>query len=177
MGFVTLVAALLLGAPHVFELREGTLTYALVHKLHEFSGSTHALEGKALVTPEGAGRVQVRAKVASFDSGNSNRDEHMREATHEVLHPLVELKGTFKGLAVPVAGPTTSTVDAIIELNGVKQAASIPVTLTPEGPRLRAKFTFPLSLDAFHIDRPQLLFVKVEDRMVMSGDLSFEEQK
>jgi len=43
----------------------------------------------------------VRAKVASFDSGNANRDAHMREATHEAAHPYVEVKGTMPALKLP----------------------------------------------------------------------------
>ncbi len=87
-----------------------------MHKLHAFSGTSHALEGKAALGPENAGRVQARAKVASFDSGNSNRDEHMREVTHAAAHPTVELKGSFVN---PLTLPATVEASAVIELNGV----------------------------------------------------------
>ena len=173
---IALLASLLL-ATQTFELREGSLTYTLVHKLHEVQGVTHALEGRAQSQPDGSGRVQVRAKVMTFDSGNSNRDEHMREVTHEAAHPYATVKGTLSGLALPLAAPAEVTLHATVELNGVKQAAEIPVKLTQEGARLRAKFTVPLSLDAFQIDKPELLFVKVDDRVVLSGDLIFEEAK
>ena len=72
--------------PAVFNVREGTLGYTITHKLHEVRGITHDFEGRVVVAPDGTARVQVRAKVATFDSGNSNRDEHMREVTHEVEH-------------------------------------------------------------------------------------------
>ena len=71
-----------------FELEHGAITYTVVHKLHEVKGTTHALEGRAQLLPSGELRVQVRTRLKTFDSGNSNRDEHMREATHEPEHPF-----------------------------------------------------------------------------------------
>ena len=40
---------------------------------------------------------------------------------------------------------------------------------------MRAKFSFPISLDAFKVERPELLFVKVEDKAQIEGDLVFTE--
>jgi polyisoprenoid-binding protein YceI len=174
---VILLLASLLLATQTFELRDGSLTYAVVHKLHEVHGTTRALEGRAQLQPDGSGRFQVRAKVATFDSGNSNRDEHMREVTHEASHPYASVKGTRAGVTLPLAAPAAVTLHATVELNGVKQAAEIPIQLSQEGARVRAKFSVPLSLEAFQIDRPALLFVKVDDRLVLSGELVFEEAK
>ncbi|MGZ6142300.1 MAG: YceI family protein [Myxococcales bacterium] len=160
-------------APQTFDLRAGTLTYAVVHKLHQVKGSTHAVEGRALLKPDGTLRVQVRAKIASFDSGNGNRDEHVREVTHEPAHPFVQVKGSAKGLPVPLAAPADFTLEATLELNGVQKQQAIPVHLEPKDGAVRAKFSFPISLDAFRVERPQLLFVKVDDKAQIEGDLVF----
>ncbi len=95
--------------PAVFNVREGTLGYTITHKLHEVRGITHDFEGRVVVAPDGTARVQVRAKVASFDSGNSNRDEHMREVTHEVEHPYCSVKGTAAGVKLPLDAPGGSS--------------------------------------------------------------------
>ena len=89
-------------APAVFNVREGTLRYTITHKLHEVRGITHDFEGRVVVPPDGSARVQVRAKVASFDSCNSNRDEHMREVTHEVEHTYCSVKGIATGVKLPL---------------------------------------------------------------------------
>src|SRR3954468_80463 len=102
----------------LYAVKDGSLTYTLVHKLHEVRGTTRKLEGLAKVQPGGPTLVQVRVPVASFDSGNSNRDSHMREATHEAAHPYVEVKGTLPALQLPLAGPTELPLDAKVELNG-----------------------------------------------------------
>ena len=168
--------ALLLCAPsagQLLDLRDGTLTYTVVHKLHEVHGTTHEVEGRALAQPDGTVKVQVRAKVASFDSGNSNRDEHMREATHEATHPYAEVKGTLVGVTLPLRAPAQAVLHAVIELNGEKENEDVPVQLEPSEGGVRARFTFSISLDALKIERPQLLLVKVDDRATISGDLRF----
>jgi YceI-like protein len=172
---LALLAFLLCAAPagQLLDLRSGTLTYTVVHKLHEVHGTTHQVEGRALAQPDGTVKVQVRAKVASFDSGNSNRDEHMREVTHEATHPYAEVKGTLAGVTLPLRGPMQAVLHAVVEINGEKQSQDVQVHLEPAEGGVRATFSFPISLDALKIERPQLLLVKVDDRATIAGDLSF----
>jgi hypothetical protein len=168
-----LALALLLAAGQMLDLREGTLTYTVVHKLHEVHGVTKTVEGRALVEPDGTAKVQV----ATFDSGNSNRDAHMREATHDAAHPYATVKGTLTGVRLPLSAPVQTTLHAIVELNGEKQPAEIPLKLEPAPGGVHATFSFPISLDALKVERPELLLVKVEDKVVITGDLTFEAAK
>jgi len=172
---VALVAFLLCAPPagQLYELRQGALTYTVVHKLHEVRGTSRQVEGRALAQPDGSVRVQVRAKIASFDSGNSNRDAHMREVTHDAAHPYAEVKGTMAGVRLPLNGPQEATLRAVVELNGEKQNRDIPVKLEPANGGIHATFSFPISLDAFKVERPELLLIKVDDRAMISGDLQF----
>src|SRR5437764_11968701 len=96
---LALVVVLLCAPPagQLLELRQGTLTYTVVHKLHEVRGTTREVEGRALAQPDGTVRVQVRAKVASFDSGNSKHDEHVRGVTHEHVHRYAEVNDLLTG--------------------------------------------------------------------------------
>jgi len=167
------VLALLLAAGQMLEVREGALRYTVVHKLHEVVGTTRQIEGRALIEEGGSTKVQVRAKVASFDSGNSNRDAHMREATHEAAHPYATVKGTMSGLTWPLGAPLSATLRGTVELNGEKQPIEVPVKLEPAKDGVHATFSFPVSLEALKVERPELLFIKVDDRMTISGDLIF----
>jgi hypothetical protein len=65
---------------------------------------------------------------------------------------------------------------ATLELNGEKQPATVPIRLRQEGATIRVTFSFPISLESFKVDRPELLFVKVDDRAQITGDLVFEER-
>src|SRR5690349_16309900 len=151
--FCCACAALAQETPATFYgVKDGSITYVLVHKLHEVRGTSRKLEGVAKIQPGAPTLVQVRVPVASFDSGNSNRDSHMRESTHEAAHPYVEVKGTLPPLQLPLAGPAQVPLEARVELNGETERQTIPVTLTPEGSGIRAKFTFPISLEAHHVE-------------------------
>jgi polyisoprenoid-binding protein YceI len=177
----SLLSALLLaaaaGEPQAFDLRQGTLSYTVVHKLHEVKGTTNAVEGRALVQPGGTLRVQVRAKVASFDSGNSNRDEHVREVTHEPAHPYVQIKGTASGVQLPISAPIDVTLDGTLDFNGLQKPQKIAVHLEPQKEGVRARFSFSISMEAFQVERPELLFVKVDDNMEIAGELLFAEAR
>jgi len=158
-----------------FDLKSGTVTYTAVHPAHAVKGTTKKLEGRAVLLADGSAKVQVRAPIASFDSGNSNRDAHMREATHELVHPNVTVKGKLEGLTLPLSGPVEKTLQGVVEMNGQKLLVPIPATLSPEGQGIRVRFSFPISLDALKIERPQLLLIKVSDKVQLEGDLLFEE--
>jgi len=146
----------------------------VIHKLHEVRGTTKTVEGRALAQPDGSVRVQVRAKVATFDSGNSNRDAHMREVTHEATHPYAEVRGTMSGVTLPLTAPREVKLHAQVELNGEKRPVEVPAKLEPSARGVRVTFSFPISLDAFKVERPQLLLIKVDDQAVIAGDLRFE---
>src|SRR3954454_8683456 len=77
--------------PLLLALEKGEISYTVVHKLHQVTGTSRKLRGLARGQPGAPTLVQVRVPVATFDSGNSNRDAHMREATHEPLHPVAEV--------------------------------------------------------------------------------------
>ena len=64
-----------------------SITYHLVHKMHRVDGVSHKVEGKARLTPDGKAQVMVRAPSESFDSGNVNRDAHMKEAVEAAKYP------------------------------------------------------------------------------------------
>ena len=162
---------------HFFELKSGRATYTLVHKFHQVQGTSQKLEGRARVLPDGTAQVQVRAPLASFDSGNSNRDAHMREATHELQHPHVTVKGTLTGVRLPLAGPLEQSMQATVELNGERHTLPVQVKLAQGGDKLHATYSFAVSLDAFKIERPELMLIKVEDAVKMDGELVFEESK
>jgi hypothetical protein len=90
------------------------------------------------------------------------------------LHPFTEVKGTMPPVQLPLSGPQDVTLEARVELNGIQQKLAIPVRLEPSGQRgVRAKFSFPISLDAFQVERPELLLIKIDDRAMISGDLLF----
>lgn len=151
-----------------------SIGYHMVHKLHKFDALSKKVEGKVKILPTGAAQIAMRAPVESFDSGNSNRDAHMKEVTEAARFPQVEFKGLCDSCALPATFPTTvdKTIKAELTFHGVKKALEVPVKLTFESAtRIRAVAHLSVSLDEFKIERPSLLFAKVDDELKLDVDV------
>lgn len=153
------------------------LTYKLHHPLHEVEGKAKPSTGRAALGPDGKLQVQVRANVKDFDSGNSNRDAHMQEATEAAKFPLVEFKGKAHGVKLPDSFPATVnvTLEGQVIFHGVTQNVSVPMTVLFTSAReVTATGAFDISLDAHKVERPALLMKKVDDKLVLEPKLVFE---
>lgn len=170
------------GKAYAVDAGASSLTYFVVHKLHKVDATSHKLEGKAVLQPDGRVLAMVRAPVGSFDSGDGNRDAHMQEVMETQKYPYV----VFKGLAqLPATvGVSTqahraeTTLAGELELHGVKRPVQVPVELEfhPDG-TVRVHGEVKASLDAHGIERPALLFVKVDDECRVRVDLLLREQQ
>lgn len=178
--FALLLAATPAARTFAVDAGASTLRYHVVHKLHTVEGTSHALEGRAVVQPDGRVLVMVRAPVASFGSGDSNRDTHMQEVLEVGAHPFVVFKGlaTEPALAGAAAAAPPLDVQGELVLHGVKQPVDVPVKLElrPDG-TAHATARLEVSLDAHRIERPSLLFVKVDDTCRVDVDLVLREEK
>jgi polyisoprenoid-binding protein YceI len=153
-----------------------TLTFHLVHKLHHVEGVSHSVEGRARLLPDGTAQVMVRVPSGSFDSGNVNRDAHAKEAIEAARYPFVVLKASG-ALVPPTQMPTTEqrSFTAQLSFHGVDESLTLPVTLRWENPgRVRATARFAISLEHFKVERPSLMFVKVDDQVWIDADLVFQ---
>src|SRR5271167_224150 len=92
-----LIACLLAGAPALAQtdsqwaLDQSTLTYHVSHPLHQTEGVSHAARGKG-VCHAGQCDFLIAVPVKSFDSGDSNRDLHMVQATRGAAFPIVSVR-------------------------------------------------------------------------------------
>jgi hypothetical protein len=155
---------------------QSTLTYHLVHKLHKIDATSKKVAGKAMLQPDGRAQVELSAPVESFDSENVNRDEHMKETVEASRFPTVELKAI--GEAKPPAvfpGAERKTFKAQISFHGQKQVIEVPVQLNWESStKVKATASFKISLEAFKVERPSLMFVKVDDNLALDAKLLFK---
>ncbi len=185
---IALLALLLASAPsdgrtYSVEPARSTVRYHIVHKFHAVTGASSTIEGKAVLKPDGQTLAMVRVPMASFDSGERNRDSDMREAVDARGHPFV----VFRGVAtldpgvvagVPRAVTVAARMNGEVELRGVKKPVVVPleIELSPDG-SARARGSFEVSLDAFGIKRPSLLFVKIDDACKIDVDLALREAR
>lgn len=164
------------GPDLAFTLESGTVSYKIVHKFHEVQGTSRAVKASARLLADGALEVHASVPVKTFDSGNDSRDAHMLEAVEAAKYPLVELEAKVPKFTLPPKFPATTrmTLPARVRLHGVEREAKVEATIRFTDPR-RVKVTarLTLSLESHGIERPSLMFVKIDDPAVVAADLSF----
>src|SRR6202795_2873963 len=88
---ITLVLSLLAGGDSQWDLERSTLMYLVYPPMHESQGVSHAARGKG-VCHAGECDFLIAVPVKSFDSGDSNRDLHMQQATRGAQFPIVSVR-------------------------------------------------------------------------------------
>jgi polyisoprenoid-binding protein YceI len=159
------------------DTKASSIRFRVDHALHGVEGESKEIDGKAMARDDGKVVALVRAQLASFHSGDSNRDAHMLEVLEAERFPVVVFRGvaaTVPENAEPVAPVEMS---GEIELHGRKSAVKVPVKVEPQPDgTLRARAAFDVSLDAHQVERPSLLFIKISDTCRIEVDLVLRRQ-
>jgi polyisoprenoid-binding protein YceI len=181
--FVSFATALLLSsslAASTYVVDPGTsvVKFHLHHKMHEVDGRSSQIEGKAILGDDGKVLTMLRIPVASFDTADANRDSHMRETLDAAKHPYVVFKGvTIFTMPVAFGKPLEAKLEGELDFHGVKRPLSVPaqIALTKDGATVTAKF--PVDLDAHQVERPSLLFIKVDQLVQLDAELKLKVQR
>ena len=151
-------------------LEQSTLTYHVSHPLHQTEGVSHAAKGKG-VCHDGQCDFLRAVPVKSFDSGDSNRDLHMLQATRGAQFPLVTVR-----TRVPQDSSASATIHADLEIQFAGQTAQykqVPFQLVTQGNQIRISGTIPASLSDFKIDPPTLLTIAVKNEMPVRVEMTW----
>jgi hypothetical protein len=169
--FFVLPAAAL--ADSQWNLQSSTLTYQVSHPLHHVEGVSHAARGKGQCKA-GECEFLIAAPVKSFDSGDSNRDLHMQQATRGGEHPMVVVK-----TKCPESEIHTGTVDADLEVEFAGQIAhykEVPFQMKVEGNEVRLSGTIPATLNDFKIEPPSLLTMPIKNDIPVQVDMTWRKE-
>ncbi|MGC2213085.1 MAG: hypothetical protein WA602_07790 [Silvibacterium sp.] len=176
MSKKTLIAFLLVALPMFAQadtqwvLDQSTLTYHMSHPVHEVNGVSHAAKGKG-VCHDGQCNFLIAVPVRSFDSGDSNRDLHMLEATRGAQFPMVIVRTQF-----PEAVASSITIYADLDVQFAGQNAHynhVPFKRTAQGTEVRISGSIPATCSDFKIDRPSFLTVPIRNEIPISVDMNW----
>jgi hypothetical protein len=180
MNRKVLIACLLLAAASFAQadrqwvLQQSTLTYHVAHPLHQSEGVSHDAKGKG-VCHEGQCDFLIAVPVKSFNSGDSNRDLHMLQATRGAEFPLVTVR-----TRLPESASASTMVQADLEIQFAGQTAEykqVPLQLTKEGDNIHIIGVIPAKLSDFKIEPPSLLGIAVKNDVPVRVDLTWHEQQ
>ncbi|MBL8023780.1 MAG: YceI family protein [Elusimicrobia bacterium] len=151
-------------------LETSSLTYHVKHTLHTVEGTSTVARGKGICQEEGC-RFLVAAPVASFLSGDTNRDLHMMETTRGASFPMVTVS-----VALPKVPDTSPFLaDLVIEFSGHKATyAAVPfAVIDRSGDLLRFTGVVPLNIDDFKIPAPSLLGMAIKREVPVQIEMSW----
>lgn len=146
---------------------ESTLAYVLKHPMHKVHGMTKDFECQVELAPDTvSSSIRVKAKVKTFNSGNSNRDSHAMESIDALKFPTVE----FASDSVRREGGGY-TIHGRLTFHGKTRPVSFPVKHQVKGNKVNITGGFAVKLSDFGVKRPSLLFVPTEDKLTIQFDL------
>jgi polyisoprenoid-binding protein YceI len=161
----------------------------------EFDGHTDRVEGAVELSPTAGGvKEQVVARVvidlASMNTGNAQRDRHMREKYLETdrfpkaVFTLRRIENPAR-LELTAGQPTVVRVAGTLSIHGVERPLTAEVRVTrlareTIGGRefpvevLRVHTEFPVRLSDYRIRTPRFLFIKMSNTVRLAIDLYAE---
>jgi polyisoprenoid-binding protein YceI len=141
---------------------ESSAVYFMVHPMHKFDATSKDVVYTASLDPGAKSIKNVTAvvDVTSFDSGNSNRDSHAMEVIDAMSFP----ETTFATTSI-VPQENSLMIGGKLTFHGVTH--DITAIAVPEwgSDKLVVHATMNISLTAFKVERPALLFIPVEDTL------------
>jgi hypothetical protein len=175
-----LTAVFLLVIPLVSEtdaqwvLERSTLTYHVSHPLHQVDGVSHAARGKG-ICHAGECDFLIAAPVKSFDSGDSNRDLHMLQATKGAQFPIVSVR-----TRLPETAAASATIRLDLEIEFAGQTAryeQVPFEEVTRGKETRISGTIPTTLSDFKIEPPSLLAIPIKNEMPVRVEMTWRQDE
>ena len=170
-----ILVAFLFLAPRAFAqadtqwtVTQATLTYHMSHPMHHVDGISHEVKGKG-ICHAGQCDFLIAAPVKSFDSGDTNRDLHMIEATRGAQFPMVVVRTRF-----PQSAVAAITLDVDLEVQFAGETAHyqhVPFQLVSQGKDVRIAGTVPSTCSDFKIARPSFLTSAIKNEIPVSVDM------
>ncbi|MEJ5286619.1 MAG: hypothetical protein CH6_1885 [Candidatus Kapaibacterium sp.] len=136
------------------------ISYELRHPAHDVIGTSNQLQVKIELDVQTNKIVNAIAqvKVNTFNSGNSNRDSHAMELIEALKYPYTKFRSTKivdNGDSLIIYGDLT--------FHGITKNITIYAKKSLLNNIMKIDGKFAISLDAFNVERPKLLFVPSEE--------------
>lgn len=145
-----------------YEASTSSIKYSMVHKLHRWEGVSKDLKvaTKWNEQKNEIEQISIVVNVATFNSGLSSRDSHMMEVLDGLTYPRILFSSTS----------VQYTTDGILvkgklQFHGVERMIETKVKLEKVNRRWVFSGSLPVLLEDYKVERPSLLFVKVDNKI------------
>jgi polyisoprenoid-binding protein YceI len=153
-----------------FDTTASSVTYSMRHKLHSWQGVSKDLKVAAKWNEQKneIEQISIVVNVATFNSDLSSRDSHMMEVLDGLTYPRV----LFSSNSIQYT-PDGVLVKGRLQFHGVERIIETKVKLE----KINRKWVFtgslPVLLEDYKVERPSLLFVKVDNLIKIDFQVVF----
>jgi polyisoprenoid-binding protein YceI len=155
-----------------FETTTSSVTYSMVHKLHSWQGVSKELKvaTKWNEQKNEIEQISIVVNVATFNSGLSSRDSHMMEVLDGLTYPRI----IFSSSNVQYT-PDGILVKGKLQFHGVERMIETKVKLEKINHKWMFTGSLPVLLEDYKVERPSLLFVKVDNKIQIDFQVGYKE--
>jgi polyisoprenoid-binding protein YceI len=153
-----------------YETSTSSVTYSMVHKLHSWQGVSKDLKvaTKWNEQKNEIEQISIVVNVATFNSGLSSRDSHMMEVLDGLTYPRI----IFSSSSVQYT-PDVILVKGKLQFHGVERMIETKVKLEKVNRRWVFSGSLPVLLEDYKVERPGLLFVKVDNKIQIDFQVAY----
>jgi len=153
-----------------YEAGTSSVTYSMVHKLHKWQGVSKDLKvaTKWNEQKNEIEQISIVVNVSTFNSGLSSRDSHMMEVLDGLTYPRI----LFSSSSVQYS-PEGIFVKGKLQFHGVERMIETKVKLEKINRRWVFSGSLPILLEDYKVERPSLLFVKVDNKIQIDFQVAY----
>jgi len=142
----------------------------MVHKLHSWEGVSKELKvaTKWNEQKNEIEQISIVVNVATFNSGLSSRDSHMMEVLDGLTYPRI----IFSSSSIQYT-PDGILVKGKLQFHGVERMVETKVKLEKVNRKLVFSGSMPVLLEDYKVERPSLLFVKVDNKIQIDFQVAY----
>jgi polyisoprenoid-binding protein YceI len=132
-ALATLAALPLRAESYKIDPSHSEVGFTIRHMVSNVRGRFNDFAGTVDMDPKAPqkGSVEFTIKATSIDTGNADRDKHLRTADFFDVEKYPEI--TFKSDSVKAAGKNKYDVTGTLTMHGVSKKVTLPVTYLGEG--------------------------------------------
>ena len=153
-----------------YETSASSVKYSMVHKLHSWEGVSKELKvaTKWNEQKNEIEQISIVVNVATFNSGLSSRDSHMMEVLDGLTYPRI----IFSSNSVQYTSDGI-LVKGKLQFHGVERMIETKVKQEKINRRLIFSGSLPVLLEDYKVERPGLLFVKVDNLVKIDFQVAY----
>jgi len=153
---------------------EGSIEISFVGSatLHEFEGSVAPIRVATESQTDGTWAGEVLVPVASLDTGIRARDENLRAMLDASQHP--EIRGRFRDVVAEEV-QRSAVLPFLLRIREVERPLQAKLSnWQQDADHARFDAEFDVSLAAFGLEAPRVLFIRVEDTVHVTVHVTLE---